>query len=212
MGEHTWGTEVAVGLGVEIDEPILTTSDMNPTDSCATSSAIFNRWHVQTQRDELAELQKVWQHQEELTNEARCQSRGGTRQGGSLSSCGAMRLLRSKGWPGDDCRHLRRVVGHREHGRPFPLPLPEVHANPFKLCYVRVPSAKTGSHASATPFSRDCDRFELTHSHTLLVGSFARPTSRSSASPFSPTGSQSSVFRRVRAKVIGAGPPPVGLL
>ena len=33
-----------------------------------------------------------------------------------------------------------------------------------------------------------------------------RPTS-----PFSPTGSQSSVLRRVRAKVIGAGAPPVGL-
>ena len=35
--------------------------------------------------------------------------------------------------------------------------------------------------------------------------------SRSSASPFLSTGSQSSVLRRVRAEVISAGPPPVGL-
>ena len=69
MGEHH-GTEDAVGLGVET----ATRSDMNPIDSCATASATFNRWHVQTQRDESAELQNVRQHQEELTNEARCQS------------------------------------------------------------------------------------------------------------------------------------------
>ena len=36
-------------------------------------------------------------------------------------------------------------------------------------------------------------------------------SSRSSASPLLSTGSQSSVLRRVRAKVISAGPPPVGL-
>ena len=35
--------------------------------------------------------------------------------------------------------------------------------------------------------------------------------SRSSASPLLSTGSQSSVLRRVRAEVISAGPPPVGL-
>ena len=43
LGPCVLGTEVAVGLGVEIDEPISMRSDMNPTDTCATSSAIFNR-------------------------------------------------------------------------------------------------------------------------------------------------------------------------
>ena len=31
-----------------------------------------------------------------------------------------------KGLPGDACRPLRRGAGHREHGGPFPLPLPEI--------------------------------------------------------------------------------------
>ena len=41
LGPCVLGTEVAVGLGVEIDEPISMRSDMNPTDTCATSSAIY---------------------------------------------------------------------------------------------------------------------------------------------------------------------------
>ena len=79
---------------------------MNLPNSCATSSAIFNRWHVQTERDESAELQNVWQHQEELTHKARCQSGEG----------------RGK----EDARPLRRGAGHREHNGPFPLPLAEI--------------------------------------------------------------------------------------
>ena len=109
------GTEVAVGLGMEFDEPISMGSDLNPTETCATSSAFFSRWQVQTQRDESAELHNGWQHRFE----------------NSLSN--------------SSCRVLRDEP---------------------------------------------------------------RPTPRSS--PFLPTVSQSSVLR-VRAKVIGAGPPPVEL-
>ena len=56
------GTEVAVGLRVEIDEPISMRTDMNPTDTCATSLVLFNCWHVQTERDESAELHNGWHH------------------------------------------------------------------------------------------------------------------------------------------------------
>ena len=51
----------------------------------------------------------------------------------------------------------------------------------------------------------------LSNSACRVLRDESRSLSSSSASPLLPTGSQSSVLRRVRAKVISAGPPPAGL-
>ena len=51
----------------------------------------------------------------------------------------------------------------------------------------------------------------LSNSACTVLRDESRLLSSSSASPLLPTGSQSSVLRRVRAMVISAGPPPAGL-
>ena len=157
--EDLRGTEVAVGLGMEFDEPTMG-SDLNPTDVCATSSAIFTRWLVQTQRDDSAEMHHGWHHQEEWTNEARCQSRA---ERETLSPFRSNKTIKVEGvaWRRLSFPSTRSWAPgtwwalHTTASRSC--------ANSFKLCCVPVPSAKTGSQVSAaTPFARECDRFEVT--------------------------------------------------
>ena len=93
--------------------------------SGAASTTVFNRWYAQTQRDEAVVLNNARQHREELANEAKRQNGGG--RGREVIPPGeAMTSSRSKGLPDDGCRPLRRGLGHREHGGPFPLLLPVI--------------------------------------------------------------------------------------
>ena len=119
----------------------------------------------------------------------------------------------SKGLPDGDCRPFRRGAGHREHGGPFPLPLPEIMlirsgcARPRylqqRLCHKRAQQRLFRESVIALD--------SLSNSACEFLRDEPRSFSRSSASPLSPTGSQSSVLCRVRAKVISAGPFIVGL-
>ena len=69
----------------------------------------------------------------------------------------------SKGLPDDDCRPLRRGAGHREHGGPFPLPFPETMPIRSDCAVPRCLRQRLGrKQAQQTPFSRECDRAELT--------------------------------------------------
>ena len=49
--------------------------------SGAASTAVFNRWNAQTQRDDAAVLKNARQHREELANEAKRQNGGGRGKG-----------------------------------------------------------------------------------------------------------------------------------
>ena len=95
---------------------------------------------------------------------------------------------------------------------PFPLPLPEVlpiRSSCATSGYLRQRLVR--KQAQQRLFRESVNALNsLSNSTCRVLRDEPGPTSRSSASPFSPTGSQSSVLRRVRAEVIGAGPPPVG--
>ena len=88
------------------------------------------------------------------------------------SLLGAAMTFGSKELPDGDCRPLRRGAGHREHGGPFPLPLPEIMlirsgcARPRylqqRLCHKR---------AQQRLFSGECGCVELTLQLCLQVPS-----------------------------------------
>ena len=103
--------------------------------------------------------------------------------------------------PDDARRPLRRSAGHGEHGGPFPLPLPEIMPIRSDCVLPQYLQQRLGRMRS---FSRECIRAVLTLQLCLQVAS-PGSISRSSASPLPPTGSQSSVLRRVRSKIISAG-------
>ena len=102
--------------------------------SGAATTAVFNRWYTQIQRDEAAVLMNARQHCEELDSEVKRQTRGGGGKEGRSPLGEAMTSPGSKGLPDDDDRRPQpRGVGHREHGGPFPLPPPEIM--PIRAAY-----------------------------------------------------------------------------
>ena len=119
----------------------------------------------------------------------------------------------SKGLPDDDCRPLRRGVGHREHGGPFPLPFPETMPIRSDCAVPRCLRQRLGRKQAQQRLFRESviALNSLSNSACRVLRDEPGSVSSSSASPLPPTGSQSSVLRRVRAKVISAGPPPTRL-
>ena len=180
--------------------------------SGAATTAVFNRWQAQIERDEAAVLMNTRQHCEELDSEVKLQTGGGRARGRSPLG-EAMTSPGSKELPDDDCRSHRRGVGHREHGGPFPLPPPEIM--PIRAAYAlaRYLRRTLGRKRAQQRLIRESviALNSISNSACRVLRDEPGSVSNSSASPLLPTCSQSSVFRRVRDKVISAGPPPVEL-
>ena len=119
----------------------------------------------------------------------------------------------SKGLPDDDCRPLRRGAGHREHGGTFPLPLTEIMPIRAVCALARYLQQRLGRKRAQQRLFREIviALNSLSNSACRVLRDKPESVLGSSASPLPPTGSQSSVLRRVRDKVISGGPPPVEL-
>ena len=117
----------------------------------------------------------------------------------------------SKGLPDDASRPLRRGLGHREHGLS--------HCRSQSSCQFaqiaflpRYLQQRLVRKQAQQRLFRECGCVELTLQLCLrILREEPGSISDLSASLFPPTGSQSSILRRVRSKIISAGPPPVGL-
>ena len=163
-------------------------------------------WCAQTQRDEAAALKNARQHREEFANEAKRQTGGG--RGSDLTPAKPMTPSGSKELPDDDCCLLRQG-----DGGPFPLPLPEITPIRSDCAVPRYLRQRLGRKwVQQRLFQESVIALNsLSNSACRVLRDEPGSVSSSSASPLPPTGSQSSVLLRVRAKVISAGPPPVGL-
>ena len=158
-------------------------------------------------------LKNARQHRDELANKAKRQNGGGRGKGSDPPPGEAMTPPGSKGLPDDDCRPLRRGAGHGEHGGPFPLPLPEIMPIRSECAVPGYLRQRLGRKRAQQRLFRECviALNSLPNSAYRVLRDEPGSVLNSSASPLPPTGSQPSVLRRVRAKVISAGPPPMGL-